>query len=140
MTSRLWRRVKLPYVCAAVLGVMAISGVACDTARGQEEAGNSAPTPPPQLKGTEVLFGGKKSELTDNWVIRDTQKPANWRFSKGVLFSAKNDIETKEKFTDFQLHVEFREPNLPNEHGQAKGNSGVFLCEFLIKYPAHGGE
>ncbi len=37
-------------------------------------------------------------------------------------------IQTKEKFTDFQLHVEFREP-VTDGKGQDRGNSGVFMQE-----------
>jgi hypothetical protein len=34
---------------------------------------------------------------------------------------------TKEKFTDFYLHLEWMEPDMPDAKGQGKGNSGVFL-------------
>ena len=36
-------------------------------------------------------------------------------------------IETKAKFGDCQLHLEWRSPDEPNRKGQDKGNSGVFL-------------
>jgi hypothetical protein len=35
--------------------------------------------------------------------------------------------ETKQKFTDFKLHVEFFLPFKPFAHGQERGNSGVYL-------------
>jgi hypothetical protein len=35
--------------------------------------------------------------------------------------------ETKQKFTDFTLHVEFFLPFKPFAHGQERGNSGVYL-------------
>jgi hypothetical protein len=34
---------------------------------------------------------------------------------------------TKQKFTDFRLHIEFRTPFMPEARGQARGNSGVYL-------------
>jgi hypothetical protein len=38
------------------------------------------------------------------------------------------DIETKEKFGDFKLHVEFAPNDVgPGPTGQARGNSGVYL-------------
>jgi len=37
-------------------------------------------------------------------------------------------IVTKREFRDFQLHVEFKTPQLPPDvRGQARGNSGVYL-------------
>jgi hypothetical protein len=33
---------------------------------------------------------------------------------------------TKQKFTEYFLHVEFRSPFMPNETGQGRGNSGVY--------------
>ena len=36
-------------------------------------------------------------------------------------------IETKQAFGDIQLHVEFRTPTPPEDEGQDRGNSGVFL-------------
>jgi hypothetical protein len=38
------------------------------------------------------------------------------------------DIETKETFTDYQLHIEWREPTNLTGKGQGRGNSGVFLA------------
>jgi hypothetical protein len=34
---------------------------------------------------------------------------------------------TKERFSDYQLHLEFKTPLLPDAKGQARGNSGVFM-------------
>lgn len=37
------------------------------------------------------------------------------------------DLVSKAKYKDVQLHVEFRTPFMPNERGQSRGNSGVFV-------------
>jgi hypothetical protein len=34
---------------------------------------------------------------------------------------------SQQKFTDFELHVEFRTPFMPTATGQKRGNSGVYL-------------
>jgi hypothetical protein len=82
-------------------------------------------TPPP--KDAVILFDGKS---LDKWVMRnDEKKPAEWDVLKDGAAQAKTgDIVTKEHFGDhFKLHVEFRVPYLPNQKGQARGNSGVYV-------------
>jgi len=37
------------------------------------------------------------------------------------------NIYSKRKFGSAQIHVEFATPYMPNAHGQARGNSGVYL-------------
>ncbi len=41
--------------------------------------------------------------------------------------SGSADVFSKEKFRSAQIHVEFNIPNMPEQHGQLRGNSGVFL-------------
>jgi hypothetical protein len=38
-----------------------------------------------------------------------------------------SDILSRETFSDFQLHLEWREPDMPEATGQKKGNSGIYL-------------
>jgi len=67
-------------------------------------------------------------ENLDNWTTREGQ-PVGWRLEDGVahVVPGTGDIMTRERFTDFYLHLEFRCPDMPEATGQAKGNSGVFL-------------
>jgi hypothetical protein len=51
-----------------------------------------------------------------------------WPMKEGVLQSGKGMIETKEQFSDVQLHVEFATPTEVKGDGQGRGNSGVFLA------------
>ncbi len=119
-------RARVRSACAAwgMLCLAAAGGVIAQAQAGAPAGDSVSQLPGP---GMVMLFNGKKSDLKDNWVVRGSQKPGNWRYSRHTIYSDKNDIETKEKYSDFQLHVEFCEPNLPQKHGQAKGNSGVFL-------------
>jgi len=44
-----------------------------------------------------------------------------------VCETGSGDIQSKETFTDAQIHIEFNIPNMPNQKGQMKGNSGAYL-------------
>lgn len=76
-----------------------------------------------------ILFDGKN---IDSWrSANDTTKPADWTITDGILTVNKNgsgNIETKQRFMDYQLHLEWREPENISGSGQARGNSGVFLA------------
>jgi hypothetical protein len=72
-----------------------------------------------------VLFDGKD---VAQWAYKDG-RPAAWPIVDGVLTckSGTGNIYTKQKFASAQIHVEFATPYMPNAHGQARGNSGVYL-------------
>jgi hypothetical protein len=74
-----------------------------------------------------ILFDGKN---LDEWVQNGDGSPAKWDVKGDILTVNKNygNIETKRKFTNYQLHIEWREPNGLEGSGQARGNSGVFLA------------
>jgi len=74
-----------------------------------------------------ILFDGKN---LDQWVQNSDGSPAKWDVHDGILTVNKNygNIETKQKFTNYQLHIEWREPEGLEGTGQGRGNSGVFLA------------
>jgi Domain of Unknown Function (DUF1080) len=76
-----------------------------------------------------VLFDGKNQ---DEWVSSQDHTPAKWVVADGILTVSKapgvGNIETKRKFKNYQLHLEFRIPANITGSGQARGNSGVFLA------------
>lgn len=74
-----------------------------------------------------VLFDGRS---LDEWVSTNGGGPARWKVANGVMTVDKptGNIETKRKFTNYQLHIEFRFPVGTTQSGQARSNSGVFLA------------
>jgi hypothetical protein len=75
-----------------------------------------------------VLFDGKN---LDKWrSVKDTTMPAKWTVADNIITVDKTsgNIETKQSFTDYQLHIEWRIPANVTGEGQARGNSGVFLA------------
>ncbi|MGF1669916.1 MAG: DUF1080 domain-containing protein [Balneolaceae bacterium] len=80
--------------------------------------------PPPDAT---ILFDGTSLE---NWVSMDGSA-AQWTIQNGYMTvnPGTGDIKTKQQFTDVQLHVEWRTPEVIQGEGQGRGNSGVFLQE-----------
>lgn len=60
-----------------------------------------------------VLFDGTS---VDAW--------QDGKMENGLLVN--NDVATKQSFTDYTLHLEFRTPYKPYARGQGRGNSGVY--------------
>jgi hypothetical protein len=66
-----------------------------------------------------VLFDGKdlsKWDGGDKWIVKD-----------GCATSAVHNIQTKQRFGDCQLHIEWATPAEVEGHGQERGNSGIYL-------------
>jgi hypothetical protein len=75
------------------------------------------------------LFDGTN---LDEWVSAQDHTRAQWVVHDGILTVKKapgvGNIETKRKFKNYQLHVEWRIPENITGTSQARGNSGVFLA------------
>lgn len=76
-------------------------------------------------KDAVILFDGSN---LDAWKS-PAGGSAKWKVADGHFEIAPGTgaIETKEKFGDIQLHVEWAAPNPPAGKGQDRGNSGIFL-------------
>jgi hypothetical protein len=138
--SRLhWRRFGFVSLAVAVAGLVAVPLWAqvqhAKMLPGDTEVWTPEPpvvTPGPALSEAPpsdavVLFDGTN---LDQWVKAGTQTPASWTVVDGTMKVNKKggNIETKRKFKDYQLHVEYQIPQDIAGSGQARGNSGVFLA------------
>ncbi len=76
-----------------------------------------------------VLFDGKN---LNEWASAQDHTPARWFVRRGVMAVNKapgvGNIETRRRFRDYQLHIEWRIPADITGSGQYRGNSGVFLA------------
>ncbi len=90
--------------------------------------GDAATASPPS--DAIVLFDGRS---LGEWVTSKDKSPPGWAVADGAVTVVKSagSIETKRKFKDFQLHVEWKIPSNITGADQARGNSGVFLASTL---------
>ena len=75
-----------------------------------------------------ILFDGKN---LDQWASsKNPQSPAGWTVANGVFTVKKGtgNIQTKQSFGDYQLHIEWQIPEKITGEGQGRGNSGLFLA------------
>ena len=79
----------------------------------------------PAPSDATVLFDGK--DLA-KWQGGDG-KEAPWKVAEGYMQVApgSGSIQTKDKFADFQLHIEFATPSEAKGTGQGRGNSGILM-------------
>ncbi|WP_291870543.1 DUF1080 domain-containing protein [Maribacter sp.] len=76
-----------------------------------------------------VLFNGGS---LDQWENAKNQTEAKWQLNVDGSMTVKDktgDIQTKQKFGDVQLHIEWRSPKEIGGKGQHRANSGIFLSE-----------
>jgi hypothetical protein len=80
-----------------------------------------------------VLFDGKDLSHWQNRASTITHAgdsgAPQWKLAEGYIEVVPHtgDLETKEKFGDIQLHVEWSSPNPPAGTSQGRGNSGILL-------------
>ena len=71
------------------------------------------------------LFNGKDMS---GWTSRWSKGIPNWTVDEdGVVLVGNEDIISDYTFGDAHVHVEWREPDMPDCSGQEKGNSGVYV-------------
>ncbi len=131
---------RLPQLLALIAVVSVAAGVSAQEAAKPKPEDTEIWTPVPRIvtpgvscgaapSDAIILFNGKNE---DEWVSAQDHTPAQWVVADGILTVKKapgvGNIETKRKFKNYQLHVEWRVPENITGSGQARGNSGVFLA------------
>jgi hypothetical protein len=109
-----------PCAMTLILACSAAPAVAAETEPNDATLGKKPP------EGAVVLFNGKDLE---GWLKADGKTPAAWAAANDMMAVEKGagSIRTAKTFGDFQLHLEFNVPYMPQAKGQARGNSGVYL-------------
>jgi len=120
-----------------ILGLAPVPAMAQTSPPRPEDTEIYSPVPPVVTPGDTatasapsdaiVLFDGSN---LDQWVNTRDKGPAGWAVAGGVMTvnKAAGNIETKRKFKNYQLHLEWRIPADISGTGQARGNSGLFLA------------
>jgi hypothetical protein len=96
------------------------------------------PVPPVVSPGPETGRGAAPADAVvlfdggdlDEWVNTRDGAAAGWTLRDGLMIVAKavGNIETRRRFGNYQLHLEYRIPAGITGEGQARGNSGLFLA------------
>ncbi|TFI56578.1 DUF1080 domain-containing protein [Sphingomonas parva] len=88
--------------------------------------GPAVAVPPPS---DAIVLLGANSGLNE-WVSVNDGSPAAWLNDAGVMTVKKGtgNIQTRRRFTNYQLHLEWRIPVGIKGEGQGRGNSGLFLA------------
>lgn len=74
-----------------------------------------------------VLFDGRD---LSQWETSKDHLSAHWKVHDGVVTvdKASGNIQTRQRFRNYQLHLEWQVPKDITGEGQARGNSGLFLA------------
>lgn len=74
-----------------------------------------------------VLFDG--TDLNEWESSKEEGADAGWKVENGYMEVVKGtgDIQTRKRFGDYQLHLEWATPTVIEGESQGRGNSGVFL-------------
>ena len=94
------------------------------------DPGTTTPTEPPGKPPSDavVLFDG--TSLKEEWVRGGKDQEITWKVENGYAEIKGGNIQTKRKFGDSQVHIEWATPKEVKGSSQGRGNSGVYLGGF----------
>lgn len=132
--GHLMKHAAAPTLCAVALICAATTAAAQAPKPADTEAYQPVPpivTPGPRdgdpPSDAIVLFNGRD---LSQWVSTRDRSAAAWTVADGVITvnKAAGNIETRQTFGSYQLHLEWRVPAGVTGTGQGRGNSGLFLA------------
>lgn len=121
----------LKYVVTTILSLALLAvviGAANVTLQSAERPFSLRASSPRVDEHAVILFDGSTwGGESGAWIKRDGSESAWLVQDDESVLVRDGDAVTRESFSDFQLHIEFLCPSMPEHAGQAKGNSGVYL-------------
>ncbi|WP_370679348.1 DUF1080 domain-containing protein [Comamonas sp. GB3 AK4-5] len=113
--------------CATLVACSSPGSVPMPTAQATPRTVMPSASPGAPPSDAIVLFDGRNLSL---WEASKDHAPAQWSVHDGVVTVNKSagNIQTRQHFTNYQLHLEWRVPEDISGEGQARGNSGLFLA------------
>jgi Domain of Unknown Function (DUF1080) len=128
---------RLIYAASALLILLLVATTQCDLASLNPATTEQWQPKPPRVpaRGSPATPPGDAIVLFDGrglgeWAEAGSAAPARWTAQGGVLtvVKAAGNIETRRRFGNYRLHLEWRIPADISGSGQERGNSGLFLA------------
>jgi len=109
----------------AVFWLLLVAAAAAQTPEGPQPPVVDPGGPGKAPSDAIVLFDGRDNS---HWATMDG-KPSKCTVADGIMScrTGAGDTQSREKFRDAQIHVEFNLPYEPEMRGQGRANSGVIL-------------
>ncbi len=123
----------MKYVFAILLGGLSLQALAQEKKMKPEDTEVWTPVPKEVTTDTQgvpsdaiVLFDGTSLSA---WKKAGSDQAAGWTVEQGAMTvkPGQGDIETREHFESYQLHIEWRSPLIIKGESQGRGNSGIFM-------------
>ena len=118
----------------SIVFVIASFGVAEETLRAEYLPGIEWPESP--VVSPAVNCGAPPSDaivLFDGKNLSAWKNGEKWPVENGVTWPGEGDIQTKQKFGDCQVHLEWSIPANIKGSGQGRGNSGIYFMPHFDK-------
>lgn len=126
-------------IAVATMSMTAIANAQLNTAKQTPESSELwNPVPRMVTPGGASTASPTATAPSDAMVLFDGRDLSKWKSSgkSGLQWTVTDgaitvkpgtgDIETVDKFENYQLHIEFRTPSVVKGNGQGRGNSGIF--------------